>query len=128
MLTQTNAQQHIPLTVFVWSGEKYEVRDIISFFYKASHKNKSAVNDEWVALLEMQLDRLKAKQFLQGSSCTAIQSQWVIILNNVIQAVTQFEASYKANCPCAGLLPSPFIKRVRRIQQSAALALFHIEV
>lgn len=128
MLTQINAPKHIPLTVFAWSGEKYEVRDIISLFYKASHRNKSTTNDEWVTHLEMQLDKLKAKQFSQEFLCDTIESKWKIILNNVVQAVTQFEASYKANCPCAGLLPSPFIKRLRCIQRNAQLALLHIEV
>lgn len=128
MFTQLNTQQRTPLSGFAFSTVHYEVRDIVSLFYKASHKKKKSTNDEWVLNLERYLGHLKIQQSSKGELCSTVQSQWQSILNNVIQAVTQFEASYKANCPCAGLLPSPFIKRLLRIQQDAQLALLYIEV
>lgn len=128
MLTQLNTQQMSPLTGFAFSIVHYEVRDMVSLFYTASHKRKTATNDEWIIKLERQLERLKIQQSSKGALCSTVQSKWRIVLSNLIQAVAQFEESYKANCPCAGVLPSPFIKRVRRIEQDAKLALFYIEV
>lgn len=127
MFTQLNTQQRAPLSGFDFSTVHYEVRDIVSLFYKASHKKKKSTNDEWIINLERYLGHLKIQQS-KGDIYSTVQSQWQSILSNVIQAVTQFEASYKANCPCAGLLPSPFMKRLRRIQRDAQLALLYIEV
>ncbi|RMB64092.1 hypothetical protein EAX61_01575 [Dokdonia sinensis] len=128
MFTQLNTQQKLPLTGFAFSIVNYEVRDIVSLFYKASHTKKSVTNDEWIIDLERQLENLKVQQSTRGALCNTGQSQLRIILKKVIQAVTQFEISYKANCPCAGVLPSPFILRVQRIGQKAKLALLYIEV
>lgn len=128
MFTQINTQQRLPLTGFAFSVVNYEVRDIVSLLYKASHKQKSTTDDTWVVHLERQLESLKIQQSQRGALCVTVQSKWRIILENVIQAATQFEVSYKVNCPCAGMLPSPFTKRVRCIEQNAKLALLYIEV
>lgn len=111
-----------------FSGEKYEIRDMVGLFFKSSHNNSITQDDEWIRSLEMQLERLKRQLIMHGSLCSTLQSKWSAILNKLIQAVTQFEVSYKANCPCASTMPSPFIKRLYGIQQNAVLTLLYIEV
>jgi hypothetical protein len=116
------------LKILPFSAEKYEIRDLVGLFYKSSHKNSKSQDEDWIRSLEMQLERLKRQLSLHGSLCCTLQSKWSAILNKLIQAVTQFEVNYKANCPCASALPSPFIKRLYGIQQNAVLTLLYMEV
>jgi hypothetical protein len=128
MQTHLNTLQSKPINSFAFSGQKYEVRDMIAFFYNASHKKKIQDGIDWVNNLETHLERLKSYQFSQEVLCTTLQSLWSRLLKNVIQAIKQFEASYKASCPCAGLLPSAYIKRLNRIKRNASLTLLYIEI
>lgn len=128
MHTHLATPLHTSLNLLPFSGEKYEIRDIVGLFYKSSHNNSISQDDDWIRSLEMQLERLKRQLSLHGSLCSTLQSKWSGILNKLIQAVTQFEVSYKANCPCANNRPSPFIKRLYGIQQNAVLTLLYIEV
>lgn len=128
MQTHLNTLQSTPINSFAFSGQKYEVRDMIAFFYNASHKKKIQDGIDWVNNLERHLERLKSYQVSQEVLCTTLQSLWSRLLKNVIQAIKQFEASYKASCPCAGLLPSPYIKRLNRIKRNASLTLVYIEI
>ena len=114
--------------ILPFSGEKYEIRDMVGLFYKFSHNHRIPQDDSWLRSMEIQLERLKRQLSLYGSLCSTIQSKWSAILNKIIQAVTQFEVSYRANCPCASTLPSSFIKRLQVIQQNALLTLLYIKV
>lgn len=128
MHTHLATPLHTSLNLLPFSGEKYEIRDIVGLFYKSSHNNSISQDDDWIRSLEMQLERLKRQLSLHGSLCSTLQSKWSAILNKLIQAVTQFEVSYKTNCPCTNNRPSPFIKRLYGIQQNAVLTLLYIEV
>lgn len=129
MVTQlTKRQAMMPLTGFALSAVHYEVRDLMRLFYKASHKKKAQCESSWLITLETHLACLKVQRSSYKDHCNTVQQTWYRVLHNVVQAVTQFEASYQANCPCAGLLPSPFINRVRNIRKDAQLVLLYMEV
>lgn len=128
MQTHLYTPKSAPINAFAFYGQKYEVRDMIAIFYNASHKKKMQDGIDWVKNLESHLERLKSHPFSQEGLCTTLQSLWSRLLKNVIQAIQQFEASYKASCPCSELLPSPYIKRLNRIKRNASLTLRHLEI
>lgn len=128
MFTGIHTQPTTSLSGYIFSMGNYQVRDIMQLFYKASHKTTSSMSVERLLQLEQQVVLLQKQQSSQKGMCRTVQSQWDVLLKNVIQAVSQFETSYKENCPCAGWLPSPFIKRLRRLQKGAQRALLYMKV
>jgi hypothetical protein len=128
MFTTAHTTQNLSFNSVAFSEEPYEIQDMVAFFYKASHGRKSIDEDNWINNLEIQIERFKNHQYSQCVFSNNEVLKWRNTLSKISLAITQFETSYNANCPCAGLLPSPFIRRIHNIKQSADLALLYIEV
>jgi hypothetical protein len=127
MDTPTNTQP-LPLNVFAFTGQKYQVREMVAFFYKVSNTEEATRENHWIANLEILLVRFKEQQYLERALCNTLRLQWRVLLSNVNVAVEQFEESYSVNCAPMDLVSNPFIKRLYRLQQSAKLAQLYIDV
>lgn len=66
MDTPTNTQP-LSLKVFAFTGQKYQVREMVAFFYKVSNAEEATRENHWIANLEILLVRFKEQQYFRES-------------------------------------------------------------
>ena len=113
-------------TLYALTNKHYQVKDIITLLYKAIHKKGSAESKQWLKEMDVQLEALH--QEMKKGFLHRIHHHWREMLVNFLEATTKFEQLYYANCPFAGIMPSPVLKRLKRMNNKTKSILYQLEL
>jgi len=124
-----NVQSTPQLAQVAFKKASYTERDLISLFHKSAHKGADeTVFNSWVRDTEKRIYSLQRGLYGQSSVCSTVSLSIASMLNMYVRAITRFEQQFMMSCPCATNGAGPILNRLKKVSQSAQLALLYVEV
>ncbi|AWH75570.1 hypothetical protein DCS32_15790 [Dokdonia sp. Dokd-P16] len=122
-------QDTYQLAQIAFEKPSYTERDLMGLFHKSAHKKADqTVFDTWVRDTEKRIYSLQNDSKGASSACSTVSLTIAARLHMYIRVITRFEQQFMMSCPCAATSASPILNRLKKISQSAQVALLYVEV